>query len=133
MAVFGAPLARDDDAARAVAAAVHLHDVVRNHLATKLNYPLAISLGLASGDVVAGHIGSLKRMDYTVIGDAVNLAQGLQSAAPPGGIYLDEATYERAKPTRPFHRIAARIKGRGELVTAYALLPESTLAAIAKS
>jgi len=73
-------------------------------------------------------------MDYTVIGDAVNLAQGLQSAAPPGGIYLDEATYERARPTgRPFHRIAARIKGRGELVTAYALLPESTLAAIGKS
>jgi len=134
MAVFGAPVARADDASRAVRAAIALQAVVRGHLATKLNYPLAISLGLASGDVVAGHIGSPQRMDYTVIGDAVNLAQGLQSASPPGSIYLDEATYAKANPKgQPFHRIAARIKGRAELVTAYALLPKTTLAAIGRA
>jgi class 3 adenylate cyclase len=66
-------------------------------------------------------------MDYTVIGDAVNLAQGLQSASPAGGLYLDEATYLAARPNGQFHRIAARVKGRGELVPVYALLAEDTL------
>jgi adenylate cyclase len=129
MAVFGAPRACEDDAQRAVEAALRLHDAVRGELAKRLDYPIAISTGLATGDVVAGHFGSQRRMDYTVIGDAVNLAQGLQSAAPPGGIYLDEETYRLTKPTsRAFHRIGARIKGRRELVTVYAMFPEGPLA-----
>jgi adenylate cyclase len=127
MAVFGPPRPRADDAQRAVAAALRLRDVVDNELAKRLAYPLAISIGLASGEVVAGHFGSQLRMDYTVIGDAVNLAQGLQSASPAGGLYLDEATYLAARPEGKFHRIAARVKGRGELVPVYALLPETTL------
>ena len=127
MAVFGPPRPRPDDAERAVAAALRLRDVVHDQVAKKLAYPLEISIGLATGDVVAGHFGSQRRMDYTVIGDAVNLAQGLQSASPAGGLYLDEATYLAARPTGPFHRIAARVKGRGELVRVYALLPENTL------
>ncbi len=128
MAVFGAPRAREDDAQRAVAAALRLTDVVRNELAERLAYPLAISTGLATGDVVAGHFGSQRRMDYTVIGDAVNLAQGLQNAAPPGGIYLDEETFRLSKPLpRAFHRVGARLKGRGDIVTVYAILPESAL------
>jgi class 3 adenylate cyclase len=60
-----------------------------------------------------------------VIGDAVNLAQGLQNAAPPGAIYLDEETYRLATPTpRPFHRLGARVKGRRDLVRAHAMLPD---------
>jgi adenylate cyclase len=127
MAVFGPPRPRPDDAERAVAAAQRLRDVVHGELAKRLAYPLAISIGLASGEVVAGHFGSQRRMDYTVIGDAVNLAQGLQSASPAGGLYLDEATYLAARPNGQFHRIAARVKGRGELVPVYALLAEDTL------
>jgi PAS domain S-box-containing protein len=128
MAVFGAPRARADDANRAVEAALRLHDVVREELRARIDYPIAISTGLATGEVVAGHFGSQRRMDYTVIGDAVNLAQGLQSAAPPGGIYLDEETYRLTTPgERAFHRIGARIKGRKELVTVYAMFPDGTL------
>jgi PAS domain S-box-containing protein len=128
MAVFGAPRARDDDARRAVDAALALHDAVRGEIAPRLDYPIAISIGLATGEVVAGHFGSQLRMDYTVIGDAVNLAQGLQHAAPPGGIYLDEETYRLASPTpRPFHRIGARVKGRTDLITVHAMLPEGAL------
>ncbi len=124
MAVFGPPRVREDDAKRAVAAAIRLHERV-SKLEESLNYPLRISVGLATGDVVAGHFGSTKRMDYTVIGDAVNLASGLQNAAPPGAIYCDEATMAAAGTvSRPFHRMAARIKGRADLVTAYAILPE---------
>ncbi len=124
MAVFGTPRMRDDDAGRAVAAAIRLHEVVAG-LGPKLDYPLQISVGLATGDVVAGHFGSAQRMDYTVIGDAVNLANGLQSAAPAGAIYCDEATIAAAGTlSRPIHRLATRIKGREELVTTYAILPD---------
>ncbi len=123
MAVFGPPRARDDDAARAVAAAISLQEIVAD-LEPRIGYPLVISIGLATGDVVAGHFGSTRRMDYTVIGDAVNLANGLQSAAPAGSIYCDEATYIDAGPIAlPIERVKARIKGRSELVSAYAITP----------
>ena len=123
MAVFGTPLTRADDAARAIAAAMRLHEVVAK-LGPTLAYPLEISVGLATGDVVAGHLGSAQRMDYTVIGDAVNLANGLQSAAPAGAIYCDEATFTAAgSAAPPMQRLGARIKGREDLVTAYRVVP----------
>lgn len=122
MAVFGPPRVRADDATRAVEAAIQLHDRVAQ-LGPKLDYPLRISVGLATGEVVAGHFGSAKRMDYTVIGDAVNLASGLQSAAPSGAIYCDEETIASAGHiSRPVTRFSTRIKGRSELVTAYSIL-----------
>ncbi len=121
MAVFGTPRVRSDDAGRAVAAAIRLHEVVAR-LRPKLDYPLKISVGLATGDVVAGHFGSAERMDYTVIGDAVNLASGLQTAAPAGAIYCDEATIAAAGTvSHPMQRLATRIKGREDLVTAYGI------------
>jgi len=124
MAVFGPPRVRGDDASRAVEAAIALHDVV-TRLRERLDYPLQISVGLATGDVVAGHFGSAERMDYTVIGDAVNLASGMQSAAPAGAIYSDEATIVAAgHVSRPLQRIAARLKGRDDLVPSYAIFHE---------
>ena len=125
MAVFGPPRVRGDDAARAVRAAIALHEAVRE-LEPRIDYPLEISLGLATGDVVAGHFGSTQRMDYTVIGDAVNLASGLQNAAPPGAIYADEETIAAAgEAPRPLHRLATRVKGRSGLVSAYAIFPRA--------
>jgi adenylate cyclase len=58
-----------------------------------------ISIGINSGEMVSGNIGSatLKRLDYTVIGDAVNISQRLQSVAKPGQILITEETYEKAK------------------------------------
>ncbi len=122
MAVFGPPRVRPDDAARAVSAAIKLHERVAR-LGPRLDYPLAISIGLATGDVVAGHFGSAARMDYTVVGNAVNLASALQSAAPAGAIFLDEATVAAAgRLLRPVTKLTARIKGHSEPVVAYAIL-----------
>jgi adenylate cyclase len=64
-----------------------------------LTYKPEVSIGINCGEMVSGNIGSvsLKRLDYTVIGDAVNLAQRLQSAAKAGQILVTEAVYEKAK------------------------------------
>ncbi len=58
-----------------------------------------VSIGINSGEVVSGNIGSanLKRLDYTVIGDAVNMAQRLQSLAQPGQILISEVSYQKVK------------------------------------
>jgi adenylate cyclase len=120
MAVFGPPRVRSDDAARALRSAARLHEVVRE-LEPVIHEPLRISVGLATGDVVAGHIGSTRRLDYTVIGDAVNLASRLQSAAPPSATYCDETTYLRSGLQLRGERLQAKIKGRDDLVTVYRL------------
>jgi adenylate cyclase len=120
MAVFGPPRVRSDDAARALRSAARLHEVVRD-LEPIIREPLRISVGLATGEVVAGHIGSTRRLDYTVIGDAVNLASRLQSAAPPSATYCDETTYLRSGLALRGERLQAKIKGRDDLVTVYRL------------
>jgi adenylate cyclase len=63
------------------------------------DYRPAVSIGVNTGEMVSGNIGSasLKRLDYTVIGDTVNVSQRLQSSAKPGQIIVSKATYERLK------------------------------------
>lgn len=117
MAVFGPPLVRGDDPARALAAAADLHRVAA--VLDRPGAPMKISIGIASGDVVAGHIGSPRRMDYTVIGDAVNLAHRLQGAAPAGSTFCDEVTFRRADGTVRGDRFEATVKGRDRLVPVY--------------
>jgi adenylate cyclase len=95
MAVFGAPLEKDDDAMRAVRAALHM----RRELAlmmdkTEPDKRFSIRIGINTGRVVAGNIGSPKRMEYTVIGDAVNTASRLETMARPNQILIGEETFQ---------------------------------------
>ncbi len=113
LAVFGPPLVRDDDARRALVTALRLHGEV-DRINPYLAHPIQISIGIATGDVIAGHLGSATRMDYTVIGDAVNLASGLQAAAPPGVTYCDRATFIAAGLDLAGDPVAVRVKGRAE-------------------
>ena len=89
MAVYGAPLSRGNDAQNAVASALAMIDalVVINTRRKERGVPeLRLGLGVTTGEVVAGTIGSPKRMDYTVIGDSVNLASRLQELTRDYGI-----------------------------------------------
>ena len=83
MAVFGAPLVGQRDADNAVAAAIEMVRTLKRFNENRRAHgdePLDISVGISTGEVIAGSIGSTKRMDYTVIGDSVNLAARLEGA-----------------------------------------------------
>lgn len=119
MVVFGPPRVRDDDAGRALAVAAALHQAAATIEAD--GKPLRLAIGVATGEVVAGHIGSPRRMDYTVIGDAANLASRLQGAAPSGHTYIDDRTYQRLAEKPAAERLVAKIRGKADPVTIHAI------------
>jgi len=93
MALWGAPIARIDDADRATRAAIGMQQALRqlNVRWQQQGRPaLAVGIGLNAGEVFAGNIGSERRLEYTVIGDAVNIAARLCSQAGPGEILIAE-------------------------------------------
>ena len=95
MAVFGAPISKGNDAANAVKAAVELQRLLveMNRDAVARGWPeLEVGIGINTGIVTAGNIGSPRRLDYTVIGDAVNTASRLMSNAKGFQIIISEST-----------------------------------------
>ncbi len=94
MAQWGAPVPHADDAERALRAAIAMQRTVAeiNRRWSAQGRPtIAVGIGINHGEAFAGNIGSQKRLEYTVIGDAVNIASRLCSAAQPGEILLSEA------------------------------------------
>jgi adenylate cyclase len=125
MGVFGAPLPLDDHAARAVAAAQEMHAqqarLNERWQADGLRaFPLGI--GVSTGTVAAALLGAEERVEYTVVGDSVNLAQRLQQLAAGGETVLSEATLERL-PSPPALEMLppTQVKGRASPVLAYRL------------
>jgi class 3 adenylate cyclase len=96
--IFGAPRSYGDDAQRAVHCALEMMRA-REHMNIGSAEPLQIGIGIASGRMVAGCIGSETRSDYVVVGERVNLAARLCSAAAAGEILIDEETRIRAGAT----------------------------------
>ncbi len=90
MAVFGAPVAHDDDPMRAVRAALTIHERIAA-LAETGGHPLQVHVGVASGQVVASNTGSDSHRQYTVTGDSVNLAARLQDKAQAGETLISDA------------------------------------------
>ncbi len=91
MAFFGAPISHEDDPIRAVQTAIEMMTALQdfNVQAQGRDWPtLQVSIGINTGEVVAGYVGSEEHLNYTVIGDAVNVAQRLQSIAKPNEILI---------------------------------------------
>jgi class 3 adenylate cyclase len=95
MAIFGAPVAHGDDPERAVRAAVAIHHGVAGY-ARRVGRDLAVHVGIAYGEVIASGLGSSHHREYTVTGDAVNLAARLQDQAVGGETMISEAVYRAA-------------------------------------
>lgn len=123
MAVFGAPEPQPDHAGCALRAARSMHAGQR-----ELNVrweaaglpPFELGVGLSTGLVAAALIGSEERAEYSLVGDAVNLAQRLQQFASSGQTVVSEATYAALVPSPEAERIGPTlVKGRKELVTAF--------------
>ncbi|MBN2752545.1 MAG: GAF domain-containing protein, partial [Rhodospirillaceae bacterium] len=128
MAVFGTPFGHSDDEDRAVRAAIamlrELADFNTHRQSTGLR-PLGIGIGLNTDTVISGNIGSPKRMDYTVIGDGVNLASRLESATKQYGAQalLSEFTVKALKSTYRMREIdKVVVKGKTEAVGIFELL-----------
>lgn len=98
MAVFGAPLPSEDHVRQAVAAARDiLKDIETMHRPESGARKLEVGIGIHTGEAVVGSIGTRKRSEYTVVGDAVNVAARLQESAHPGTMIVSEAVWRRVE------------------------------------
>ena len=100
MALFGAPFSKGpaDDATRAVGAAVDMRDTIETLSKEKPEYDgFQVRIGINTGRMVAGMLGSRRRLEYSVIGDSVNIASRLESGGEPGRIQIGESTWELVK------------------------------------
>jgi adenylate cyclase len=128
MVFFGDPVPQPDHALRAVRAACAMQKAARRlHQEWEQTggMPIVIRIGVHTGEVVVGNMGSHSRLDYTVIGSNVNLAQRLESNCPPGGILISEQVYKRLEgkiEAEPAGTLQA--KGFAERLTVYTVNPE---------
>ncbi len=96
MATFGAPYSHGNDAEKAVLAALKMRRELRNLMNRKEErHRFDVRIGINSGNVVAGYIGSTKRLEYTILGDVVNVASYLESIAKPNEILIGEETFRQ--------------------------------------
>jgi adenylate cyclase len=124
MAVFGVPVAHADDAVRAVRCATRMRARLAG-LNGRLpeDRRLVIRIGINTGRVVAGNFGTPERLEYTVLGDAVNVAARLEALAEPGAICVGEATWERTRDQFAYRLLGERtVKGRTAPVNVYQLV-----------
>jgi class 3 adenylate cyclase len=124
MAVFGAPRPAQDHAQRALACATAMQrrQLALNDAAVHEGLPVPvfqIGIGVNTGTVIAGTLGGPGRLDYTVLGDAVNIAQRLQSEAAGGEILASAVTVRQAGTDRAESVGRKQLKGRHELVHVY--------------
>ncbi len=126
MANFGAPRAHEDDPERAVATALEMREglgAVNTRLAAVLPSPFGIHIGINTGEVVAGRVGAANRSEYTVLGDAVNVAARLESESEDGQILVSESTWQKTEHAFAFRELpAVRVKGKTEPVKVWEVL-----------
>jgi adenylate cyclase len=130
LAFFGAPISHDDDPLRAVQTAIDIiSELGKINIQNKAKNwpPLHVSIGINAGEVVAGYIGSEEHMNYTVIGDAVNVASRIETAADYDEILISDSIYneiqERLDQLKGCENITSippqKFKGKGEMINLY--------------
>ncbi len=121
MAWFDAPLPETDDTLRAVRAALGLRSAIRKlHTELPPEAHLSFGVGIHYGKAVLGWIGTEKRLEYTAIGDAVNIARRIQENAARNQILISKAAYERVKKeVQVFPHLPLHVKGKSGPVGVY--------------
>jgi class 3 adenylate cyclase len=126
MALFGAPLPLEDHALRAVRTALEMQRAHKELMArweATGQEAVPIGIGINSGDMIVGQIGSSKFTDYTVIGDNVNLGSRLCGAAKGHQILISEATYQLVRHAVKANKLASiQVKGRVQPVQTYEVM-----------
>ncbi|MFC1474766.1 adenylate/guanylate cyclase domain-containing protein [bacterium] len=127
MAFWGAPLPVSDGEQRAVRCAVKLQErvyVMNGKRERRGRAPFRLCIGINSGKAVAGNIGSIRRMEYTIIGDTVNVASRIKSLSGTMDVpvLVSESTYEKVKDEfKCDRRLDAEIKGKTVTIPVYRL------------
>jgi len=123
MALFGVPFPAEDDGVRAVRCGLAMQqevDLFNTERTGQALPPLQMGIGINTGTVIAGNIGSADRMEYTVIGDNVNVAARLQGIARPGQVLVSDATWQQVRALVAAERMEPiALKGKSKHVDVY--------------
>jgi adenylate cyclase len=127
MALFGAPYTSENDPLNAVKAAVEMQQrmgALKEYFRSinRLKRTIEIGIGIYTGKVTVGYIGSNRRTDYTAIGDTVNMAARFESNAPPNKIYVSDTTSHLVQDHFKFSPLELKVKGKDEPVKCFEVL-----------
>ncbi|HRV96528.1 MAG TPA: adenylate/guanylate cyclase domain-containing protein, partial [Anaerolineae bacterium] len=123
MAIFNAPLLQPDGTLRAARAALVMQQAITRYNATADHEPLLFGIGIHAGPAVVGNIGAAQQMNYTAIGDTVNLAKRLQESAEGGQILLSQAAFEAVQDEVIAEKLGVfEFKGRASVEQVYRLV-----------
>jgi class 3 adenylate cyclase/tetratricopeptide (TPR) repeat protein len=126
LAFFGAPIAHEDDPQRAILAALDIVEGMkpfRERIERERGFDLNVRIGINTGLVVVGEVGSDLRVEYTVMGDAVNVAARMEQTAEPGTVQIAGNTYKSVANLFEFQSLGdLEIKGKSDPVPAYRVL-----------
>jgi class 3 adenylate cyclase/tetratricopeptide (TPR) repeat protein len=130
MAVFGAPIALEDDAERALRAALAMRErleAFNKRSIEKLKEPLALHIGINSGTVITGNVGTSVQMSYSIMGDTVNVASRLEGVATPGQILVTQSTCRLTHGIFEFRPLEPiRVQGKKDSLAVFELLEAKT-------
>lgn len=123
MALFGAPVAIENASECAVRTALDMKERIANFSAPGQKHPLRVRIGINTGIAVVGNLGSDRRMEYSALGDAVNVASRLETFARPNEICVDEQTYLETKDLFHYEQIGdIEVKNRVAPVPVYKVM-----------
>ena len=126
LAFFGAPIGHEDDPQRAVLASLEILEAIKpfkEEMQRRWGLDFDVRLGINTGLVVVGEVGSDLKVEYTALGDAVNLAARMEQTAEPGTVQITENTHKLIAPLFDFEDLGeAEVKGKADPVRSYRVL-----------